>query len=164
MTEDFETGSIHVIEAIQWWLRAKVEETKGNFPPTLFIQVDNCSRENVARGTFHEIQISFLLHGHTHEDIDQAFSCTSRFLRVHEAVTRDFVSCLQKSYHPAPTVLEMNAVANFSGLLEDGNFLLPATGKITTFRFFDFTRSQQTVDSLHGTTVAVKKSVPENFL
>ena len=176
MTEDFETGSNHVVEAIHRWIEAKREEDEGRLPPTLFIQVDNCSRENknkyfmayaemlVARGIFLEVQVGFLPRGHTHEDIDQAFSCTSRYLKVHQGITpSELVSCLRKAYHPTPTVLEMKSVANVSGLLEQSQALLPATGNITAYRFFVFTRTTQTCEGFYETTVSVKKSVTDNL-
>jgi hypothetical protein len=62
-------------------------------PPVLRIQADNCGRENkniyvlglyatlVALGFFKEIQLSFLIVGHTHEDIDQCFSSISSALK-----------------------------------------------------------------------------------
>lgn len=55
-------------------------------PPILFIQLDNCVKENKNRylfaffnwlveiGWFKSVQVSFLPVGHTHEDIDQMFS------------------------------------------------------------------------------------------
>ena len=173
MTEDFETGSNHVIEAIHRWLQCKTEECNGQLPATLFVQVDNCSRENknkyfmafmemlVARGIFQSVYVSFLPVGHTHEDIDQAFSCTSRFLRVHEAITpMELVQCLKQSYNPAPTVMEMKTTANFSGLLESTHCLLPAPGNVTLFRYFVFARGGGLDDAgFYRTTVSVKKKV-----
>jgi hypothetical protein len=54
--------------------------------PTLYLQADNCFKENknkfvlafcallVLIGWFHDVYLSFLPKGHTHEDIDQLFS------------------------------------------------------------------------------------------
>ena len=62
-------------------------------PPTLCIQADNCSRENknkymfafcaclVALGHFREVQLSFLIVGHTHDDIGQQFSVILNILK-----------------------------------------------------------------------------------
>jgi hypothetical protein len=70
-----------------------VKQRRGKLPPYLHIQADNCGRENknvyilalcgtlVALGIFKEIQLSFLLVGHTHEDIDQRFSTISAALK-----------------------------------------------------------------------------------
>ena len=63
-----------------------VRSRKGSLPPVLRIQADNYGRENknkymfaycaslVALGYFREVRLSFLIVGHTHEDIDQQFS------------------------------------------------------------------------------------------
>ena len=65
----------------------------GTLPPTLRIQADNRSQENknkymfafcaplVALGHFREVQLSFLIVGHTHDDIDQRFSVISNILK-----------------------------------------------------------------------------------
>ena len=62
----------------------------------LRIQVDNCSQENknqymfafcvalVGLGYFAEVYLSFLLVGHTHEDIDQRFNVISSTLKRHD--------------------------------------------------------------------------------
>ena len=62
---------------------------KGFLPPTLRIQADNCTRKNkniyilalcatlVGLGFFQEVELSILIVGHMHEDIDQRFSCIS---------------------------------------------------------------------------------------
>ena len=55
-------------------------------PPNLYLQLDNSAKDNkkkylmahlsmlIGRGVFKEIQVGFLLVGHTHEDIDAYFS------------------------------------------------------------------------------------------
>ena len=65
----------------------------GTLPPVLRIQANNCGRENknqymfalcamlVGLGYFAEVYLSFLLVGHTHEDIDQRFSVISGTLK-----------------------------------------------------------------------------------
>ena len=68
----------------------------GLLPPVLRIQADNCGRENknqymfalcaalVGLGYFAEVYLSFLLVGHTHEDIDKRFSVISNTLKHHD--------------------------------------------------------------------------------
>ena len=68
----------------------------GLLPPVLRIQEDNYDRENknqymfalyaalVGLGYFVEVYLSFLLVGHTHEDIDQRFSVISSTLKRHD--------------------------------------------------------------------------------
>ena len=70
-----------------------VRSRKGSLPLVLRIQADNCGRENknkymfaycaslVALGYFREVRLSFLIIGHTHEDIDQRFSIISGVLK-----------------------------------------------------------------------------------
>ena len=68
---------------------ADVRQRKDRLLPTLRIQADNCMRENkniyifalcvalVGLGYFQEVQLCFLIVGHTHEDIDQCFNIIS---------------------------------------------------------------------------------------
>jgi hypothetical protein len=79
------TSVMHVI--------ANVRRRKGRLPLTLRIQADNCTRENkniymftlcaalVGLGYFQEVQLCFLIVGHTHENIDQCFSIISSTLK-----------------------------------------------------------------------------------
>jgi hypothetical protein len=79
------TSIMHVI--------VDVRRRKGRLPPTLRIQADNYTRENkniymfalcaalVGLGYFQEVQLCFLIVGHTHEDIDQRFSIISNTLK-----------------------------------------------------------------------------------
>ncbi|XP_062576087.1 uncharacterized protein LOC134237971 [Saccostrea cucullata] len=71
----------------------------GFLQSTLYIQADNCARENknkyvlgfcellVTLDIFKEVHLSFLHVGHTHEDIDAAFSQLSTKLRKSDAET-----------------------------------------------------------------------------
>lgn len=68
-------------------------------PPTLMAQMDNCSRENknkfylgmmallVKLGHFREVYVSFLITGHTHEDIDAIFGNIAKALVNTDAIT-----------------------------------------------------------------------------
>ena len=97
MTDEHQKGSNHIIEVIHRFIDRKA--AKGPLPKKLFVQMDNCTRENKNRfvmsyfdalirwGVFDEIQVGFLPVGHTHCDIDQAFSSTSSRLETHDAVT-----------------------------------------------------------------------------
>lgn len=65
-TEELQTGANHVIETLHRVLDKKYHE-EGSLPPTMYVQLDNCSRENknhyllsyleslVALGVFDEI-------------------------------------------------------------------------------------------------------------
>ena len=91
-------GSNATIEVLRRTL-VYLDKRSPNMPPTLHLQLDNCGGENknkymfsflsylVQVGIFQEILVSFLIVGHTHEDIDQHFSVISRELRRKNAVT-----------------------------------------------------------------------------
>lgn len=111
MTDEYSTGANHVIEALHGTLNHKYQE-EGRLPPTMFIQVNNCTRENkrkyflsyleslIARGVFQCVQVSFLPVGHTHEDIDQSFSVITRHLK-HKAThtLSELHSEIDKAFH-----------------------------------------------------------------
>ena len=81
--DNFEHGSNLTIECLQRTFKAIEKKNNGKLPPHLFLQMDNCFRENknvyvlgylswlVERGVFEKVELSFLPVGHTHEDIDQ---------------------------------------------------------------------------------------------
>jgi hypothetical protein len=70
-----------------------VRVRQWKLPLVLQIQANNCGRENkniymfglcaalVAQRYFKEVQLPFLIVGHTHEDIDQRFSIISNTLK-----------------------------------------------------------------------------------
>ena len=70
-----------------------VHHFRGSLPPIWSIQADNCAWENkkkyllgfctalIGLGYFKEVQVNFLLVGHTHANIDQHFSCISHVLK-----------------------------------------------------------------------------------
>ena len=69
------------------------------FPKTLTLQMDNSGKDNknntvfqylallVARGIFETVLVHFLIVGHTHDRVDQMFSCISRELQTNDALT-----------------------------------------------------------------------------
>lgn len=150
MTEEFETGANHIIEAIHRTLMNK--SLKVRLPDIIYLQVDNCTRENknrflfaylecfIAWGVFAEVYVSFLPIGHTHADIDQTFSCTARHLRNTEAVTiRELIEELGNSYHPLPVVSRMLHIINFSELCKKDK-CLTAAKNFSQYRYFKFHR------------------------
>ena len=95
LVHDF--GALCYVDLLQWphdsnltitvLLQSLVARIKGRdvFPTTLYLQLDNCGRENknqyvlavlallVQLNIFDEITLGFLMKGHTHEDIDALF-------------------------------------------------------------------------------------------
>lgn len=156
LTEDHETGANHIVEAVHRFLSLRRE--RGPIPPVLYIQLDNCSRENknryflgyveylVACGVFERAEVSFLPVGHTHEDIDQVFSCTSNRLRSHDAITLlDMHKQLRTVFNEHTEVLHMKYVANWSGLCETSGALAKVT-LFSHFRYFLFTRRNSSIN------------------
>jgi hypothetical protein len=98
--ENFKQGNNVTIEAIHQSLCDK-KARDGKLPSTLFIQLDNTSKQCKGRfmigflgyliqqGVFKSIVLSFLPVGHTHEDIDQVFSRLSVYLACHDAITME---------------------------------------------------------------------------
>ena len=102
----------------------------------------------VALGVFEQIEVGFLPVGHTHEDVDQAFSQTSGRLRVHDAVDLDDLhEELRQAFKGKVQVTELKTIANWSGLCDSGNYLR-AIDRITQWRYFSFSRHPQCTHSV----------------
>lgn len=93
-------------------------------PKTLYLQMDNCSRENknkymlainhllVYNGVFMKVKMSFLPVGHTHEDVDQMFSRFATHLKGRHVITLYMLhSCIRNAYNPVPLVVHLTEVA-----------------------------------------------------
>ncbi|XP_074659473.1 uncharacterized protein LOC141912156 [Tubulanus polymorphus] len=106
---------------------------KEDLPPTLYLQMDNCWRDNknrfvfaflhmlVQMRIFDKIKVSFLMVGHTHEDIDQLFSRFSTYLNRHDAITMQqlmsaFEACDKKH---SPVGIEIDHCYNISSWLSE---------------------------------------------
>lgn len=149
MTEEYETGANHVIEVAHRVLQRK-KELMGKLPPNLFVQVDNCIRENKNRfffsyfqslvhlGVFKTVQVSFLPIGHTHADIDQSFSSIGAHLSINEAFTFDDMLCeLSKCYAGRARAFNLNRILNYSGLCLASGCLANVVD-FTEYRYFRF--------------------------
>jgi hypothetical protein len=105
-------------------------------PTTLYLQLDNTSKQNknryvfaflawlVVLGLLTDVLVSFLPVGHTHEDIDQMFSRFNSYLRHHDAHSRpELFSALQSAYHSSHglsvKVEYLDRWTNFSGWVHD---------------------------------------------
>ena len=148
MTEEHQTGANHIVESLHRFLMDR--SLYGDVPPSLYLQVDNCSRENKNRfflayieslvvwKVFKEIEVSFLPVGHTHEDIDQAFSTTSKRLATNDAITlQDLHNQLRQVYNRHTSVSHMRHVINWSGLCQQEG-VLTTKKNFSQFRYFRF--------------------------
>ncbi|XP_045208259.2 uncharacterized protein LOC123560063 [Mercenaria mercenaria] len=108
------------------------ESREGQLPPTLFVQLDNTCRENknkfflgmmaflVKKRFVREVWISFLIVGHTHEDVDQCFSRISMKMRNRNTLTlNELHSVIQSSQRPVPESTDVGTVWNMSAWLND---------------------------------------------
>ena len=107
---------------------------QGPLPRTFYLQVDGGSENKnkwmmsylsllVEMGIFDVVKMSYLPVGHTHEDIDQAFSRIAVHLNRHDAYTfDDYLSEIKKSFikdgNP-PNVITVGAAYDFKGWLND---------------------------------------------
>ena len=106
----------------------------GTSPRILYLQVDGGSENKnqwmisylsllIEAGLFDKIKMCFLPVGHTHEDIDQAFSRIAVHLNKHDALTYDeFVNAIHKSIsHESkrPNMITIGQSYNFKVWLED---------------------------------------------
>ena len=105
----FPTGSDVVITIL---LRVLCEvAAKGPLPPTLYLHLDNCWRENknrfvlgishllVEAGVFKKVKICFLPVGHTHNIVDQMFSRFSVHIKWNDILTlQDLVRVCSEAY------------------------------------------------------------------
>ena len=93
-------GSNWTIQCISSALESLAKsDSDTKLPKTLFLQLDNCSGDNknkyvfgffsslVANGTFNTVVLSFLVVGHTHEDVDQLFSTIGAHLKKFGSLT-----------------------------------------------------------------------------
>lgn len=98
---------------------------KGFLPPTLRIQADNCTRENkniymfalcaalVGLGFFKEVELCFLIVGHTHEDIDQRFSCISNTLKRSDVDSlKEMLTLIQRGTSPTEAFVTARLLEN----------------------------------------------------
>ena len=105
------------------------ELRRGKLPETLYIQMDNCFRENknsyvcgwlcwlIERGVFKQILVSFLPTGHTHFDPDQFASRLSTATKHQNILCLEkYLAVLRKCYTPGPTVIEVEEVMDVKRL------------------------------------------------
>lgn len=176
MTQEHETGANHVVEVIHRFLNRR--RTEGPIPKKLFVQLDNCTRENknryvmgffemlVSKSVFDSVEVGFLPIGHTHEDVDQCFSTTSARLRLHNAVTlNELHEQLRFAYGGNVQVEHMRRIINWSGLC-DMVGCLRKIDKISIWRYFLFSidKSNSGLNGARLTTCHVKQNCGDAWL
>lgn len=178
MTQEHQTGANHVVEVLHRFINQK--HTTGPLPSKFYVQLDNCSRENknrfvlgycemlVALSIFESVEVGFLPVGHTHEDVDQAFSSTSARLRVRNAITlEDMQQELRETYGGNVQVEHLRRVANWSGLCET-EACLKKVDKVTQWRYFLFSpffgdSSTSNKKRARTTSCSVKRSCDDSW-
>jgi hypothetical protein len=117
----FPHDSNSVISSVMKVLRF-IQGTGERLPPILRLQADNCWRENKNRFVFaflsllvkfeifKEVEMGFMIVGHTHTDVDAMFSVISRRLKERNAYTIDHLHALVRSSHKDPPLPECSVI------------------------------------------------------
>ena len=105
------------------------QEKRGGLPPTLYLQLDNCIRENkntvffcylawlLERGIFDHIYVSFLPVGHTHFDCDQLASRIAFALKYRNVTSfTALMELIKQCNAPEPEVEVIDAVIDIKNL------------------------------------------------
>lgn len=90
-TSEIQKDSSLAVECLRRTL-IKYQQQQGELPPTLYLQMDNASDQKsreflgflgylIQKKVFTKIKLSYLVVGHTHEDIDQYFSVISKHFK-----------------------------------------------------------------------------------
>jgi hypothetical protein len=111
------------IDTLYRTLKREEESREHGLPDTLYLQLDNCSRENkntyvltycawlVERGVFTDVFVSFLPVGHTHFDPDQFASRIAqavKYKNLHSVAA--YVELIKHCYNPQPEVVVVDRV------------------------------------------------------
>ena len=122
-------------------------------PKNLYLQLDNSTKDNknqylmaflsllTTRGIFREIQVGFLLVGHTHEDIDAYFSHQSKSLKSKNTfVVADLMKAFMESQELLFLPKFIQEVADFksfiNGFLCSGTSHIIGLGDKHLFKFY----------------------------
>ena len=110
-TEDIHGDPNLIIECLNHVFKREEEQRPNGLPETLYLELDNCFRENkntftfaflvwiIERRVFKEIFVSFLPVGHTHFDPDQFASRISIAVdHVNVTTIKQYVNILRKCY------------------------------------------------------------------
>ena len=126
---------------------------RSRLPPNLYLQLDNSAKDNknqflmaflsllTAKGVFKEIQVGFLLVGHTHEDIDAYFSHLSKALKnTNTFVLADLMKAFMQSQELSFMPEFVQEIADFKSYIKgyqcDGATRLIGLGDMHLFKFY----------------------------
>ncbi|XP_072019537.1 uncharacterized protein [Amphiura filiformis] len=131
-----------------------------SLPPVLYLQLDNCVRENKNRfmfamccmlvelQIFRKIKMSFLPVGHTHEDIDQFFSRIAQYLRKRNVQTIvKLLRLIKEAYKKLKTTTE-----RLKNMFNIRDWLMPSIAPMrhhTQHHVFRFTLNEQGKAVMH---------------
>tara|TARA_B110000503_G_scaffold134640_1_gene213953 strand:+ start:229 stop:1359 length:1131 start_codon:yes stop_codon:yes gene_type:complete len=155
---DHEAQGNNVTIQLIWEVINRIYNEKKYLPSVLLLQLDNTTKQNkgrylfgflgmlVANGLFKKVLLAFLPVGHTHEDIDQAFSRLSIHLRMNNAFTReDMGEAVKRSYTfegKTPSVYHWDTIANVRDFLEEylvkEEEKVSSTAGLVNYRHFRF--------------------------
>ena len=157
-------STVEVLQRTLQW----VEDQRGRLPGKLYIQVDNCWRENknstflnfcaslVERGLFeYGIEVAFLPVGHTHNEVDQVASRISVAVRRRDVKTPSALYAILREGFPEMDVIVLQNVAdtkkflNPSGKPEWTGSRWKPIHNVTEHRYFRFSRDAQQTLVLH---------------
>ncbi|KAK3107663.1 hypothetical protein FSP39_019447, partial [Pinctada imbricata] len=106
-------------------------------PEVLYLQADNSAKDNknfiligflaslVMRNVFRKVKLSFLMVGHTHEDVDQMFSRFALGLQKKAVTTLPVLQDhLKQAYSPESIVQHLSNIWDFRQLALDGQVQL----------------------------------------
>ena len=125
-----------------------------SLPPLLLVQMDNCAKDNkskynmlfwsalTAKGIFREVRVSFLIVGHTNEDVDAMFGCFGQRLKIEDCHTLpDLMASFMEAGDPTIVPYLIHEVVDFKEWVkgyyhEFGQDRLIGHSKAHQFRFY----------------------------
>ncbi|XP_076090729.1 uncharacterized protein LOC143062813 isoform X2 [Mytilus galloprovincialis] len=128
-TDQFASNCNVTLNCLMTVLDDVAKNNGGSLPPTLYLQADNAAKDNknnyvlmflamlVKAEIVKKIKLSFLMVGHTHEDVDQFFSRISVKCHQQAAVTLpDLHQLISTSVKPMPSIQHINSLWDFRKL------------------------------------------------
>ncbi|XP_062596921.1 uncharacterized protein LOC134258393 isoform X2 [Saccostrea cucullata] len=128
-TDQFSSDCNITLNCLMLVLKDTAMINNGSLPPVLYLQADNSPKDNknkfvimflamlVKADILKKIKLTFLMVGHTHEDIDQMFSCISREAHTQKIITLTHLhEMVEKSFCPKPEVQHLDNLWDFRGM------------------------------------------------